>query len=310
VGDPQAAVWAGDRLIVLVANRSDASYPTGEGVALALDPGTGTWESLPPTHVGERGVDLAWDGEQVVAVDYEMQAATWRPGDDRWRPLPQVPLRFSECSPQLAAVGDTVLAVHCSGEALLTEDRQWAIAPRAAEGALGAAVGTGDALLIWRSSDYYGDPPGSSLRSYRPPEVPEDDLALGRTVPIGTVLLDLPPGSRLVGTDRIEDAGGLVTGLFFDLAGPDCSLASTYAGSAGPSEVRIRNDVERVGGELDHVRLPEVDIGRDRALVARFEQGRIDEEAHILLEESTSDVLDIACDDLSTAEALLQGIHR
>jgi hypothetical protein len=275
-------------------------------VALSYDPATDTWAALPPTHVGETAVDLAWDGEQVVALDYEMRASTWRPGADAWEPLPPLPFRFFECSPQLVPVAGTVLARHCSGEALLTDDRAWAIGPPD-DAAWGTLVPIGDTVLAWSSSDDDGDP-GSALRAYRPPEVPTDDLALARTVPIGTVLLGLPSEGRLTSTDLSQEVGGLVTGLFFELEGPDCSLASTYA--SGLSAQRIRNDAATYGGDLDHVRLVGVDVDRDRALVARFEAGRLDEEAHVLLEESTSDVLDIACDDLTAAEDLLGRIHR
>jgi hypothetical protein len=309
LGDPQAVVWAGDRVVVLIANRSDASYPAGEAVGLTYDPSTDSWEALAPTGVGETAVDLTWDGEQVVALDYDMQAATYRPGEDEWVPLPPVPLRFYECSPEVTAVAGTVLAQYCSGDALLTPSRQWAIAPPSSS--FGAVVDTGDELLSWSSSDDHGDPPGSTLRSYRPPELAEDDLAVERTVPIGTVLLDLPAGARLTDTAWGEEAGGLVTHLGFVLDLPDgeaCTLTSTY--STIQSEIRIRNDASTVDAQLDRIPLTGVDVDRDDALVARFPAGALDEQAHVLLEESTSDVLDLACPTMAAADRLLAGIHR
>ncbi len=39
LGTPNAVTWTGDALVVLVANRSDASFPPGESVAVAYDPG-------------------------------------------------------------------------------------------------------------------------------------------------------------------------------------------------------------------------------------------------------------------------------
>jgi len=45
-------------------------------------------------------------------------------------------------------------------------------------------------------------------------------------------------------------------------------------------------------------------------LVAQWPAGATDDQAHTLLEESTSDVLDIACPDLGRATALLERIHR
>jgi hypothetical protein len=308
-GAVQGSVWTGEELLVLVANRSDASYPAGEAVALSYSPAADAWTALPPTGVGEIAVALAWDGEQAVALDYEMRAATYDPDAGRWTQLPELPMRFSECSPRLAPVAGTVFAQHCSGEALLTEGREWAISTLG-DDPWGTLVSTGDTVVSWWSSDYYSDPPASVFQVYRPPEIPGDDLALERAIPIGSVRLDLPDDARLTSTGLQEEVGGLVTGLSFTIQSGDveCGLTSTYAGIS--SEARIRNDASTVGAELSHIRLEQVDIGRNRALVAQWPAGATDDQAHILLEESTSDVLDIACPDLTLANALLHRIHR
>jgi hypothetical protein len=305
-GPVQASVWTGTEVLTLIANRSDGSYPAGEAVALAFDPTPGTWQALPPTGVGATAADLAWDGEQAVAVDYEMQAATFRPGEDRWRALPPLPLRFYECAPSLARLADTVLATHCSGDAVLTEDRTWAIG---SPPALAAArlVTTGDVVFGWWSSDEsynFPDAPVSHFQQFTAP--PLDGLALAPTIPIGTVLLDLPDGTRLIGTDWTED--DFETRLSYDLDGDGgrCRLASSYG---GPPAVRIRNQTAGLEVQLDTERL-QVDLGRWTATVARVPPGQIDADAHILLEETTTDLLDISCPDLSTAEDLLAGIHR
>jgi len=308
-GAVQSSVWTGEELLVLIANRSDPSYPAGEAVALSYSPADDAWRALPPTGVGEIAVALAWDGEQAVALDYEMRAATYDPDAGRWTPLPELPMRFSECSPRLAPVDGTVFAQHCSGEALLTVDREWAITTLG-DGPWGTLVPTGDTVLSWWSSDSYGDPPASVLQSYRPPEVTEGDLALTRTIPIGTVELDLPDDAQLTSTGLQEEVGGLVTGLSFTVQSGDveCRLTSTYAGIS--SEARIRNDASTVDAQLSHISLEQVDVGQDRALVAQWPAGVTDDQAHILVEESTSDILDIACPDLLTANALLERIHR
>ncbi len=62
--------------------------------------------------------------------------------------------------------------------------------------------------------------------------------------------------------------------------------------------------------EISTFPLTQVDIGRDRALIAQWPAGATDDQAHVLIEEYTSDVLDIACPDLGTATVLLEGIHR
>lgn len=309
-GEVADSVWTGDDLLVLMANHSEPGRSPFEAVALSYSPTEDVWTTLPPTGVGETAVDLAWDGERAIALDYEMQAASYRPGGDEWTPLPPLPLRFYECDPRVYGVGGTILAQHCSGYAVLTDDDRWAIAPPPAR-PIGGIASAGGALYSWWFTDAYGPPPRAAFQSFRPPNPVEDDLALGRTIPIGTVLLDLPDGTRLTDTAWSEEAGGLVTHIGFELAlgdGQSCTITSTYAGIQ--SEVRIRNDASRVDAEISHIRLEQVDIGRDRALVAQWPAGATDDQAHILVEESTSDVLDIACPDLPTANALLERIHR
>ena len=74
-------------------------------MALSYSPADDAWTALPPTGVGETAVALAWDGEQAVALDYDMRAAAYDPDDGRWTQLPELPMRFSECSPQLVRGG-------------------------------------------------------------------------------------------------------------------------------------------------------------------------------------------------------------
>ena len=143
------------------------------------------------------------------------------------------------------------------------------------------------------------------------PEIADDDLALERTIPIGTVALDLPDDARLTSTGLEEEVGGLVTGLSFTIqsgdveCGPHLDLRRASRPRSGSATTRAPSAPSAATSPLEGV-----DIDRDEALVARFVPGDLDDQAHILLEESTSDVLDIACPDLATANALLERIHR
>jgi len=310
-GTADATVWTGEAVVALVANRSDPRYPPGEAVAISYDPVRNRWDRLPPTGVGEIGADLAWDGERLVAADYEMQTASWDPDDGRWTRLSALPFRFYECTPNLARLGDSVLATHCSGDAVLTDGGQWAIAPPPTDPAA-HLVTAGDQVLGWWSSDESFNFPEAPVTYFQSLAAPAlgDDLALTATVPVGTVLLDLPDGTRLTSTGRSEEAGGLVTILTYELADPVCTLTSTYAGSVGLAEQRIRNDVSTVEAEVGFIDLPGDDFERTAQFVASVEADELDDRAHVLLEETTSDVLDIACADLATAEDLLDRIHR
>ena len=93
------------------------------GPAAALDPTTGRWRTLPEPPL-ELAATAVWDGHRLVAWDQNLHAAALDPSEaDRWRALPDVPVDFSDCSPEGAMVGGAVFAEECGRGALLRPDR-------------------------------------------------------------------------------------------------------------------------------------------------------------------------------------------
>jgi hypothetical protein len=302
-GQIMAAAWTGEAVVVILG-----VGPLDEAAAAAYDPETDAWTTLPDPGIGQVGVSLAWDGERIVAVDQELRVSTYRPGDSAWEPIASLPLRTAECPPELYVIGASVLAHHCSGEAQLRPDDTWSIGPPTVTPGRLTRVPADDRMFLWWTSDRPEDIRDHPVAYFQQQllEPLGDDLALDPRIPVGTVLLDLPPEASLARTEVTRN--GAVTRLRFELDGVDCDLESTYGWSVGSSEARIRSEVEGVTAELGQVHL--AGVGGDPSLVARVEAGELDEQAHVLLEETTGDVLDIACSDLATAEDLLARIHR
>ncbi|MGH3059758.1 MAG: hypothetical protein ACRDPP_16155 [Gaiellaceae bacterium] len=97
--------------------------------------------------------------------DYELRSAAYDPAADRWRPLPDLPLDFSECYPKGAGAG-VVLAWHCGRAALLdVAADSWSEIHGAPEDIFAPPVAAGSVFLFVGAYDESG---GESAWAYRP----------------------------------------------------------------------------------------------------------------------------------------------
>jgi hypothetical protein len=110
-------VWTGREIIVLGASLApgDNAPATPTAIAAAYDPAANAWRTLPHPDLSPQASTAAWDGAEVIAVDYRAVAAAYDPLADAWRPLPDVPLSPAECRPQSVAIGRAVFVHHCRG---------------------------------------------------------------------------------------------------------------------------------------------------------------------------------------------------
>jgi hypothetical protein len=84
--------WTGEELLLWART----TYPGALDGGLRLDPASGIWSEMPRLPGGYEisWGSMAWTGDEVVvwgpAVgdDTDATGASWRPGDDTWRPLP------------------------------------------------------------------------------------------------------------------------------------------------------------------------------------------------------------------------------
>ena len=270
----------------------------GQPSAASYDPEQDEWSELGPPPIIPIGATLARAGDRLLAIDYEMQAATLAPGETEWDQADPLPLRFYEGIPLVAGGKKRAVVVRSTGTGMFDPALGWSLLSPPPNPVHRIAVA--DGLVLGGTTE--------SAASLARPD--SDDAVPFGTFPVGTVQLDLPPGAALTGTGLRE--WGVITELSFEIALRDsapCTVTSSYRN--GLSDLYVRGEADRWNGDLGRFALEDLppDAGRD-ALSAEFAPGTRSERAHLLIVETTSDVLDIACDDLAAARDLASGIGR
>jgi hypothetical protein len=145
-----SAVWTGKEMIVLGArldenNSSDSEQAQG----IAYDPDADAWRVIRSFPLSPQASSVAWTGKELIAWDYELKAGAYDPARNTWRRLPDIPLRFSECSPTSARVGDVVVAWFCgSGAPFEISQDAWQPMPEAPDEIFGSPVSAGGVVLF------------------------------------------------------------------------------------------------------------------------------------------------------------------
>jgi hypothetical protein len=161
-------IWTGEEMIVFGAhldgnNRADTESAQG----MAYDPKANNWHLLPRHPLSPQASSVVWTGKEVVAWDYELEAAAHDPARDTWRKLPDVPLRFYECYPQSARAGEVIVAWFCGQGAILDSARSWRQMPRAPGEIYGRPVSAG-AVVLFAGAAHEGGANG--LWAFKPAE--------------------------------------------------------------------------------------------------------------------------------------------
>ena len=113
------AFWTGDQLLLIGGHYvGDTNRPLAERPGFAsYDPAADAWEILPaPDLQAVQALSAAWTGTELVVWDYSLSAAAWHP-DRGWRELPDLPFRFAECYPEMAAANGKAFAFYCGAAA-------------------------------------------------------------------------------------------------------------------------------------------------------------------------------------------------
>lgn len=98
--------------------------------------------------------------------DYELRTAAYDPALDEWRPLPDLPLDFSECYPSGAVGEGVVFAWHCGRAALLDlANDSWQLVKGASPDVFATPVAAGRAFLFVGA---YNEAVDESAWAYRP----------------------------------------------------------------------------------------------------------------------------------------------
>ena len=210
-----SAVWTGEEMVVFGAlldgnNHSTTRYARG----MAYDPGRDRWRELPDVPLSPQASSVAWTGKEVLAWDYELKAAAYDPNGDAWRRLPDLPLRFGECYPESATVGEVVFAWYCGLGALFeTSTSEWQRIARPPAEVYGRPVAAGRAVLFAGAAH---EGVANALWAYVPERA--RGQTRGRRVEHGGVSLEVPEGwdGRVLFLDP-QGASGLLQVANFEL---------------------------------------------------------------------------------------------
>lgn len=261
--------WNGEE-VLLFGRAEGYDRPAGDGLGFAYDPGSDAWRELPPSGLNAQSVASVWDGERLVAVNYDMTAAQYEAGG--WEALPDLPLRFAECSPRVVAGTDFTLAGLCIGLGLLRDGEWTTVATDDARG-LGEMVSLGGAVAVLGTASYLFVPP--------PGDEPPARIA------VGVVNMDVPDGAEIARSHREADQG-LVEEIVVQLdlrPGVRCLVSSTY-GTPGQLDVYATAD-----GAATRT----IDLADGQAEVVSVPEDARDSYHHLAWLPLETDLVDVAC---------------
>lgn len=302
--------WTGEEVIV-VGRDAPYSQFAGPVVGYAFDPAARTWRVLPPSGLSSQSIGIAWNGAEIVAVNYDMTAKAYDPEADTWRDLPPLPLRFSECSPRVLAVGATTLVEMCTGLALGERDLGfwWSVPGEATLVAAGdRAFGFGEPR-----DEAAAEPSDRPFYEFVPPVDEGGEITPPRELVVGLDVLEVPEGADIAGHANDDQLGGLANQIRFQLdwEGERCIVSSTYAGTGAAALVDGYRDLD---GARQITVSPRAG-GPDRPALLLPEGARLpdDEQPHVVFElddRGGSDVTEVSCASVGVTRDLARFLHR
>jgi hypothetical protein len=250
------AAWSGKEMIVFGAALHGGNHrETPTAIAAAYDPSTDTWRELPPSPLDTNSNTAAWNGSELIALDYNHESAAYDPATNEWSRLGRIP--GDECegglSNAVAVIGD-VFASDCGSTFLLRAgSSEWIdVTPEGGQRAIrgvafvpfGSAQSREAALVFGAGQDF--EPIG--LLAYRPrmsSGLTNEDGADTAFVPEVTVAGNIaqmpivfPDGSSaVISYPQSLELGGLgatphVSYLFLDDRPPRFPIVFLYGGHA------------------------------------------------------------------------------
>jgi hypothetical protein len=163
------AVWTGTQMVGLGLSRS-GGHNEIRARGLSYDPSADVWTELPRPDLSEDARDIVWTGSEIIGIDYYNRVQSYRPGDDRWTDLPDIPAEAAAQGPQ-AAYSSGDLLVGSGGQVVMTiETRAWGdLLPltQPSQGSL-YPIAAGRAIVLLQSAPERNQPAPSRFVVWRP----------------------------------------------------------------------------------------------------------------------------------------------
>lgn len=301
----QLAVWADGEIIdigsgVAVEPTTGESRPTARpphlherASAVAVDgyvvavTGEGTydvakdrWIEMPASPLTPLAVSGVSIDDAMFAVDYEMKAARYDPRDNTWTQLPDVPLRFYECSPTARALQQSVVVDHCAGWALWDDaDGTWTpiTRPELTTDQVPTIIPAGDRLFAW----------GEQFYEF------VGDLQQPSRLAVGTSVLDVPNGWTVT---SVVGEGDRMDVIVESDAGERCTVLAAHVGAVGFLQSYMTDGTTAT--QIDPY------VGGESVDALAVESGAIDDRHHVVWATGTTDVIDLACGSQAAIDEL------
>ena len=271
-----SVVWTGDGLVVI-----GASYV----YAASLD----VWQRAPGGNLG-RTSDGALTGIGVVVVNYKMRAVRFDIEDRIWSPMPSLPLRFSECRPDVTSVDSVPLAALCTGLGIWDPDiTGWLPIgfPDPHDLQARVYIAADDSLYTW----------GRGFHRLRQSAITDP-----QRISVGTSLLELPAAWRVVSTKG--EPGTFLDANTIELesdSGQVCAITGSH-----------HDDLEKaLNGYMqqDHqIVLLTPDIGGKALEAITIRAGTVDDRHHLIWATGTTDMIDVACSAETSTKAIAASV--
>jgi Kelch motif len=151
--DVGSVTWSGREVIVVTGLLEQHDRPTPSAVdAMALDPSTETWRTLPGTELYPESFATVWAGASLIAWDYYMRWRSLGLAENAWSVAGKIPLEASECYVSGVALRSAVFAWNC-GTASLFQDGVWTkVHGGPVEETISSPTSRG-AIKLWRFAD-------------------------------------------------------------------------------------------------------------------------------------------------------------
>lgn len=261
-----SVVWADGHMVSLT---SDGSYN------LAAD----EWIDMPESNLTPLSVSGVPLNGSVVAADYEMRAARYDPSANTWTELPDVPLRFYECGPNVQAFRDGAVVEHCAGTAIWDPaDATWTpiTHPDPAPQFAPSIIAAGARLFAWGDQfyEFVGDPDQPSRLA------------------VGTSILDVPDGWAVSSVT----GGNFVNVSIEASGGEECAIVAAHVGAEGFLQSYMTDTTTATQITPD--------VGGDTVDALAVPEGAIDDRYHLVWPTGSTDAIDLACTTQTAADEI------
>jgi hypothetical protein len=149
----QTAVWTGTEMIA-IGMSTEGGHREIRARGLSYDMATNEWTQLPRPDLDEAASTVVWTGSEVIGIDYNHRVQSYRPGDERWIDLPEIPARSGEFPPQAAYSSGDLFVDTFSGQIVMDVKRHvWSdlLAPKGADQLL-YPIAAGRVIVLWQAS--------------------------------------------------------------------------------------------------------------------------------------------------------------